>query len=187
MDIYLENRRVAVVGCDHLNIVEGPATHSKKDTMASIVWCWQAGIAAHGDMQWLPQGAMLPTEQAMPEHIAQLYCDRRLERMSAFRQVQALSNTIKQLGMWSGIDDFQLPDDHRVDAVEVGEARVLAPAQDHGPGNRNYAVRVRAQEGTCHRVLPDSAFEPWQSYKLLVVNLDQGETERLGWPSRRNP
>ena len=102
------------------------------------------------------------------------YCDRRLERMSAFRQVQALSNTIKQLGMWNGIDDFQLPGDHRVDAVEAGEVRVLAPAQDHGTENRNYAVRVRAEEGTAHRVLPDSAFEPSRSYKLLVINLDQG-------------
>ena len=142
--------------------------------MASIVWSWQAGIVAHGDLQHIPHGGMLPTEQEMPEHIGQMYRDRRLERMSAFRQVQALSNTIKQLGMWNGIDDFQLADDYRVDAVEAGETRVLAPAQDHGPENRNYAVRVRAQEGTCHRVLPDSAFEPWQSYKLLVVNLDQG-------------
>ena len=65
-------------------------------------------------------------------------------------------------------------DDHRVDAVEAGEVRVLAPAQDHGPENRNYAVRVRAEEGTAHRVLPDSAFEPSRSYKLLVINLDQG-------------
>ena len=142
--------------------------------MASIVWSWQAGIAAHGDLQYIPHGGMLPTEQEMPEHIAELYRDRRLERMSSFRQVQALSNTIKQLGKFNGIDDFQLPDDHRADPVEAGEIRVLAPAQGPDPENRNYAVRVRAAEGTAHRVLPDSAFEPWQSYKLLVVNLDQG-------------
>ena len=172
--MYRERRRLGLLRSDHLNIVADPATHSKNDTMASIVWSWQAGIAAHGDLQYIPHGGMLATEQEMPEHIAQLYCDRRLERLSAFRQVQALSNTIKQLGMWSGIDDFQLPDDHRVDAVEVGEVRVLAPAQDHGPENRNYAFRVRAEDGTAHRVLPDSAFEPWRSYKLLVLNLDQG-------------
>ena len=83
----------------------------------------------------------------------------------------ALGNTIKQLGMWNGIDDFQLPDDHRVDAVEAGEVRVLAPAQDHGPENRNYAVRVRAEEGTAHRVLPDSAFEPSRSYKLEIQSV----------------
>ena len=70
--------------------------------------------------------------------------------MSAFRQVQALSNTIKRLGMFNGIDDFQLPAGHLVDAVEAGEVRVLAPAQDHGPESRTYAVRVRAAEGAAH-------------------------------------
>ena len=178
--MYRERRRLGLLGSDHLNIVADPATHSKRDTMASIIWSWQAGIAAHGDLQYIPHGGMLPTEQEMPEHIAQLYCERRLERMSAFRQVQALSNTIKQLGMWSGIDDFQLPVDYHVDPVEAGEVRVLAPAQDHGPDTHNYAVRVRIAEGTALRVLPDSAFVPSQSYKLLVLNLDQGGVGAAG-------
>ena len=103
-----------------------------------------------------------------------------MERLAAFRQIQALSNTIKQLGMWRGIDDFKLPADYRVDAVEAGEVRVLAPAQDHGPDNRNYAVRVRTGKGTAQRVLPDSAFEQWQSHKLLVLNLDQGGVGAAG-------
>ena len=178
--MYRERRRLGFLGADHLNIVADPATHSKHDTMASIVWSWQTGIAAHGDLQYIPHGGMLSSEQEMPEHIARLYCERRLERLAAFRQIQALSNTIKQLGMWSGIDDFTVPAEYRIDAVEAGEVRVLAPAQDHGPDSRNYAVRVRPEEGTVHRVLPDSAFVPSQSYKLLVVSLDQGGVGAAG-------
>ena len=72
------------LGADHLNIVADLATHSRHDTMASIVWSWQTGVAAHGDLQYIPHGGMLSSEQEMPEHIARLYCERRLERLAAF-------------------------------------------------------------------------------------------------------
>ena len=175
--MYRERRQLSFLGSDHLNIVADPANHSKKDTMASIIWSWQAGLAAYGDLQYIPHGGLLPSEQEMPEHIAELYSERRLERLSAFRQLQALSNTIKNIGGWSGLDDFALSRDHHVDAVVAGEQRVLAPAQDD---DYVRAVIVQKETGVVRRVLPDAAFMPSQSYKLLTLNLDQGGVGYVG-------
>ena len=56
-----------------MNIVVGPSIHNKRDTMASIVWSWEARVAAHGDLQMLPQAkTVLESEQDLPDNIAHL-------------------------------------------------------------------------------------------------------------------
>ena len=54
--LYRERMRMAFLGVNHLSIVADPATHSKKETMASICWSWQVGIAAFCAIQYIPQG-----------------------------------------------------------------------------------------------------------------------------------
>ena len=176
--LYMERMRMAFLGVNHLCIVADPATHSKRETMISICWSWQAGVAAYGAIQYLPQAKnVLASEQEMPEHIAQLCKERRLERVAAFRQLQALSNVIKQTGLWGGIDDFRLGDDYNIDAIEEGEVRVVQTGEVH-----DHAWRVCPENGTAKRVLPDAALAPAQSNaeKLLVVSLDQGSVGAAG-------
>ncbi len=58
------------VEATNLNIVADPSTHNKQETMASIVWSWEAQVAVHGDLQILPESKKtLPSEQDLPESI----------------------------------------------------------------------------------------------------------------------
>ena len=103
-----------------------PATHSKKDVLAALCYSWETGIAAHGDLQYLPETKLiLPSEVDMPEHIAELLAANRLERVSAFRQLQVLSNLIENVGVLSGFDDFFLDSSFHLRQVQANEVRVI--------------------------------------------------------------
>ena len=110
-----------------MNIVADPSTHNKKETMALICWSWQAQVAAHGDLQVIPETKkILPSEQALPESISILRGRGRLERVATFRQLQALSNAIRSLGHWQGLGDFKMPSDwSAVRPIEPDEVRVV--------------------------------------------------------------
>ena len=176
-DLYRQRMRMAFLGSNHLCIVADPATHSKKETMISILWSWQAAVAAYGAIQYIPSAkTVLVSEQEMPDHIAFLSRERRLERVAAFRQLQALSNVIQHTGLWSGIHDFRLRDDYDIDPVREGEVRVVKTGEAN-----DYARRVCADRGIDKRILPDAALAPAQSNeKLLVLCLDQGSVGAAG-------
>ena len=66
--MYRHRRCLAFDRVHHLNIVADPSTHNKQETMASIVWSWQARVAAHGDLQVLPETKHItPSEQDFPD------------------------------------------------------------------------------------------------------------------------
>ena len=68
--LYSQRVRLALLGVNHLCIAMDLATHSKKETMTSICWSWQAGVAAYGAIQYIPQSkTALVSEQEMPDHI----------------------------------------------------------------------------------------------------------------------
>jgi len=130
--MYIERRALVMHGVNHLCMVADPSTHSKRETMVAVCWSWEAGGAAHGDLQIIPPGStMLPSEQALPDDLARLAASNRLERVAAFRQLQWLSNTIHGLGnsCWPDLDAFRLPEDWRVEAVMDGHARVIVPGE----------------------------------------------------------
>ena len=131
--LYRARRALCFHGVHHLNMVADPSTHSKRETMVTVCWSWECGAAAHGDVQIIAPGSVvLPSEQELPDHIAQLAATCRLERVSAFRQLQALSNTIRGLGnsRWQGLDDFTLPDDFYIHAVSDNQVRVVRRGLD---------------------------------------------------------
>ena len=125
--MYRDRRRLAFDRIQHLNIVADPSTHNKQETMALICWSWQAQVAAHGDLQVIPETKkILPSEQDLPESISILRDRGRLERVATFRQLQALSNAIRSLGHWQGLGDFKLPSDwSTVRPIEPDEVRVV--------------------------------------------------------------
>ena len=173
---YRERMRLAFTGTNHLCIVADPATHSKKETMIGICWSWEAGVGAYGVIQHIAQTKhVLPTEQDMSDHLATLSILRKLDRVASFRQLQALSNIIEQIGCWRGIDDFRLGGDYLIDAVGEGEVRIVEIGDESA-----IAMRVWRNGGNARRVLPEAALAPAQSHPLLVVNLDQGSVGAAG-------
>ena len=67
VEMYRDRRFLAFDRVRHLNIVADPSTHNKQETMASIAWSWQAQVAAHGDLQILPETkTSLPQSRSSP-------------------------------------------------------------------------------------------------------------------------
>ena len=126
--MYRARRDIATsVGLMHWNIVADPATHSKRETYVSVVWCWEMDFAVYGDAQWLHSGQVVLEEEApLPDRLAELAAQRRLERVAAFRQLQACSNTLKSMSRGQvTLDAFLLPPDCIVRAVHGHETRLV--------------------------------------------------------------
>ncbi|MDJ0514433.1 MAG: hypothetical protein QNJ62_13410 [Methyloceanibacter sp.] len=145
VEMYRHRRHLAFDRVHHLNIVADPSTHNKQETMASIVWSWQAQVAAHGDLQILPESKkVLPSEQDLPESISNLLANGRLQRVATFRQLQALSNVIRSLGHWQGLEDFKLPSDwSAVRPIEPDQVRVV---QEGAMFNRALLVNTQTRQ-----------------------------------------
>jgi hypothetical protein len=161
-------------------MVADPSTHSKRETMASVCWSWEAGGAAHGNLQILSPGkVVLASEQALPEEVARLAACSRLERVGAFRQMQALSNVIRGLGNknWPDLTAFCLPEDWQIHPVTGNQVRVLRT----GP-ETDTAYLVDSATRERQPVLPDAALAATQGegVNLLVLGLDQGSVGAAG-------
>ena len=126
--MYRARRDVATsVGVTHWNIVADPATtHSKQETYVSVAWCWELDFAVYGDAQWLHSGQVVLEEEApLPDRLAELAAQRRLERVAAYRQLQACSNTLKSMSRGQvTLDAFVLSPDCVVRAVHGHETRI---------------------------------------------------------------
>ena len=83
-------------------------------------------IAVYGDAQWLHSGQVVLEEEApLPDRLAELAAQRRLERVAAYRQLQACSNTLKSMSRGQvTLDAFVLSPDCVVRAVHGHETRI---------------------------------------------------------------
>ena len=110
---------------NHLTLVADPGTHSYKDCLVSVAFSWENNYGCYPPWQHLlPSKFLLPGEANMYADIEQLAADGKLERVATYRQMQGLSNQIRHLT--SGkltIDDFSMPPDSQVRALEPGEER----------------------------------------------------------------
>lgn len=157
----------------HFNVVADPATHSKKETYVSVVYSWEQEIAAFGDVQLLhPGNVVLPDEQDLPDRLAVLAAQRRLERVATFRQLQACSNTLAALTHRRiSLDSFLLPEDVRVRPVKESEVRIVQPE-----GEQDVAYLYNTETRVALRMLPPEFRETY----LLVQGLDQGSIGTAG-------
>ncbi len=168
-------------GVNHINAIADPATHSKKEAMVLVFWSWENQVGAYGDMQWLAQAkTVLSSEQEMPQNIADLAATLRLERVSAFRQLQAYGNAVRHLtgGEKQCISSFRLPEGVHAHPVREHEVRVVGPAASRAGADpaAARAVIVNTQTGTMTQALPDDLEE----VSLLVLGLDQGSIGSAG-------
>ena len=161
------------IGVNHFNIVTDASTHSCRDTLASVCYSWEQDVAVHMMAQAMPPGKDIThyDQGAMPGPIALLCADRKLQRIAAWRQLQALSNQLKLLAGKS-LDDFQLPPDVFVQAVASPAVRVVR----RGPPGGTDEALILGSNGLARRVLPAGL----ETVPLLVTGLDQGSIGSAG-------
>eukprot|EP00974_Lingulodinium_polyedra_P057645 5548600-Lingulodinium_polyedra.AAC.1 len=114
----------------------------------------------------MPQGkAVLPSETNLSESAFSALARGRADRVSALRQLQAISNLLQHLnGPFASIGDLKLPDGVLARPVEEGEVRVVQHGQQ-----TDTAFFVNKTSQTYPQALPAAVVEA----PICVVGLDQ--------------
>ena len=148
---------------DHINVIADPATHSCKEVMVAVAYSWAQNAAAYPPMQYLLPGKDVTSmEQDLPDDIAILSANRKLERVAAFRQLQGLSHAIHCLTSGRlNIDAFHLPHNANLSPVSEDQVRCVKDG---------VAVLYNKRTQENFMVLPESI----KDVPLLVIGLDQG-------------
>ena len=117
----------------HFNLVSDPAKHSYKETLVSLLWCWEVRRCMHCPWQLLVPGKVITPHEVtdMSEHLQHCAARQKLERVAAFRQLQGYSNQLRV--MTSGRDppgsepvtlaSFKLPEEFCLRPVAQDERR----------------------------------------------------------------
>jgi hypothetical protein len=107
----------------------------------------------------------------MPREVAVLAAKRKLERVAAFRQMQAISHQLHTLTDESiTIDHFALPDNVHLQPVAPHEVRFVRE------GDFQSFACIQGDGGAVRQVLPDDLLD----VPLLVTSLDQGSIGAAG-------
>ena len=162
-------------GVNHYNLVADPGAHSYSECLVSLVWSWERQCGAYPVWQLLKPGkAVLTGEAVLDTGMETLRQERKLDRVSAYRQLQGISNQIYHLsGGLHKIDTFQLPSDSNVRPVAQGEERCTV--SDATTNCKHVFIRNTDTQEVL-RVLPVGLVD----VKLLLLQYDQGSIGAAG-------
>jgi len=173
-EMYDAQRTMAFSGVSNLSLVADPSTHSKRDTLVSVAYAWEDNQAAIGDIQFMPATTKL-LKADMPDAIAELWLERKLERIASYQQLQAISNTIKNLGFPKALETFALPENlEMIQPVKNDEVRIISTCANTV---LDVAKIYNKSTGETRNVLPDGLPS---AFPLLVLSLDQGAEGAAG-------
>lgn len=176
--MYHANRTCSFMNTMHLSLVADPSTHSKVETMVAVAYNWEDNVAAVCDVQRMPATTKL-VKADMPDAILDLWAEHRLQRVASYQEMQAISNTIRSLGLECGLRTFTLPEclEH-IRPVMPNEVRITIPS-DSEPGI-DVAMIHNKTSGDATIVLPLSVVPRNVGFPLLVLGLDQGSLGSAG-------
>ena len=158
----------------HFGIVADPSCHSNRETLVSLIYSWENDLAACGVIQLLsPIKQLTLAEQDMPDEISRLASEKRQARVSAFKQLQGISNQLSLLTQGRhDLDSMTLPEDFCVRPLEENEVRYV---EEHD--GENYAYIYSKTDNTKKRVLPEVLPD---NVPLCAIGLDQGSIGAAG-------
>jgi len=139
----------------------------------TLVWSWEAALGLYPPFQDIKPGSyVLRGEANLDDNMMALALERKLERVSSFRQVQAVSHQVHQLSKGrENVDSFKLPPGCNVRPVRQNEVRCTA---SDATGNH---AHIRDNEtGQQHPVLSPGLVD----VKLLLLQLDHGSIGAAG-------
>ena len=156
---------------DHLCITADASNHHFQDCLLGVAFSHELCQGCYPTLQYIVPGKdVYEAEDELTLAVGQLAAERRVERVSAYRQLQALSHMTAQLHR-RNFDDYDIPHSN-LDAVkDVDERRVVVRDNDV---NVAYIANTRTRQ--MRRVLPAGPTR----VPLLVLMLDQGSVGAAG-------
>ena len=152
-------------GCRHMCLSVDGSTHGKYDTLLGVAYSWESDEAAYAPLQRMHTGrVLLDTEAHVSETTRVWILNRRIERLAAYRQMQAVGHMSMQL-CGKSLVSYSLPHDVNIAPVQEGQKRVVLRGEDV-----DTAVMVDVESQRCIRVLPQDLHD----VPLLVLVMDQG-------------
>ena len=98
MLIYFDMQKSLFNGCRKLCIAADPSTHSGEKTMVSILWSPERRVSCYLPVQIIAQSSLLsPSDADMTDRLRMLALTQKLQRVSAYREWQALSHGLMQV------------------------------------------------------------------------------------------
>ena len=118
-----DNRRLFCKVCK-IGMIADPSTYAGEETMVAIIYSFEIRAGCYAPVQVIPQGADLcPDDFEMPDDVAARAYARKLQRVHALREWQAISSACWHVTDLS-IDDFDLPDGVYIGRLKENERRV---------------------------------------------------------------
>ena len=122
--------------CRQINLIADGSTHSTSDCLVTVAWANEISAGVFAPMQVMKTGPVSPQDRFDDNLLLQISKRKKLERIAAFRQLQAISHQISILhkgGM--DLNSFQIPPSLGQRPVKSQhESRVTFRA---GPGNND--------------------------------------------------
>jgi len=125
--MYFASQEELFQGFNHWSIVADPATHNNREVMAAVAYSWECDRGTYPAFQYVTPGRHLTTmDHDFTDMVTELAARGKLERVAAFRQLQALSHLtylLTRKTLW----DFSVPG-LQLRPIVAGEVRVLKPS-----------------------------------------------------------
>ena len=170
-EIYHHRLSLAWPNANHICITADSSTHSYNDVLLGLAYSHELQQAAYPRLQFIRPGKQLhESQEVLTDRVSLLALEGNLERVAAYRQLQALSSMTQDLHHRS-LDEYDIPGAHLEPVGKLSERRVVV-TQD---GLHN-AWLVDKDTKTMRPVLPANL----QQAPLLVLLLDQGSIGSAG-------
>ena len=195
--IYDQRLVSSLVGASHFNLVSDASKHSGMEVLVSVIFSHENQTAGLPPLQViLPCDALLaPGELDLTSLVEQLAKDNKLQRLAAYRQLQAISHQLQlSTGGRFNLTSFGVPEYLRLSPVEPGQTRFCHRVTDaQGSSMRLAGIEFESaaeadpdqMELTDRQeqfLLPSEAENPnwWLNVPILTLQLDQGGTGMAG-------
>ena len=108
--LYIEDQRDRFSTVPKLMLAADPSTYQGQETMVGLLWSWELRHACYAPVQVMPASSLVvPDELPMSGELMALLLQRKLERVKAYRELQAWSAQLSHVACRT-MDDFKIPD-----------------------------------------------------------------------------
>ena len=149
---------------NHICLSADASMHANQDALLGISWSWELNQACYASIQnMVPGKTIYEHEDLLAPAISIRAAENKVERVAAYRQLQATSHMLERL-VGRGLSDFSLRG-VCLRATQADEVRVVVFRN-----GKNIAFLVNMSTRKMVQVIPDTL----DNVPLLVLSLDQG-------------